>query len=114
MSLTYQDVCAVVSTIDDCLMLAEEESTQVEMDDDVMRFSRKLKCGELVVTIDGSSTGEVQYIHQRKNTASSTMAAVQTKTTEISIQENSQLISAIREIVKLDMYNAKQLAISSN
>ncbi len=119
MPLSYKDIFAVVSTIDDCLMLDEEGSTQIEAEADTQEniyqlvFSRKLQAGKLEITID-EELGSCRYILCHQNTAASTMApsggfkAIEFDMESETITSNDELRSAIREIVRLDRYNAKQ------
>jgi hypothetical protein len=124
MALSYNDIFALVSMIDDCTMLAEEGSCQVETlsaSGHTLCFSRRLHCGELRITVDDGCMGTCEYITYRKNSSSSTMApntaisATQFKTDSEKIDSSdSRLRSAIREIIKLDVVTARKLAVVSN
>lgn len=124
MALSYNDIFALVSIIDDCTILAEEGSCQVEIvsgGGHPLCFSRRLHCGELRVTVDDGCMGTCEYIAYRQNSSSSTMApntsiaATQFKTDSEKIDSSDgRLRSAIREIIKLDVANARKLAVSSN
>ena len=123
MALSYSDIFTLVSMIDDCTILAEEGSCQVEIvsgSGHPLCFSRRLHCGELRITVDDGCMGTCEYITYRKN-SSSTMApntaisTTQFKTDSEKIDSSdSRLRSAIREIIKLDVVTARKLAVVSN
>ena len=124
MALSYNDIFALVSMIDDCTILANEGSCQVEIGSGTghpLCFSRRLNCGELKITVDDGCMGTCEYIAYRKNSSSSTMApntsnsATQFKTDSEKIDSSDgRLRSAIREILKTDVVNARKLAVISN
>jgi hypothetical protein len=124
MALSYNDIFALVSMIDDCTILANEGSCQVEIGSGTghpLCFSRRLNCGELKITVDDGCMGTCEYIAYRKNSSSSTMApntsisATQFKTDSEKIDSSDgRLRSAIREILKTDVVNARKLAVVSN
>ena len=124
MALSYNDIFALVSMIDDCTISVEEGSCQVEIvsgSGHPLCFSRRLQCGELRITVDDGCMGTCEYISYRKNSSSSTMApnsatgTTQFKTDSEKIDSSDgRLRSAIREIIKSDVASARKLAVVSN
>ncbi|WP_310422853.1 hypothetical protein [Chamaesiphon sp. VAR_48_metabat_135_sub] len=124
MALSYNHIFALVSMIDDCTILAEEGSCQVEIvsgSGHPLCFSRRLHCRELKIPVDDGCMGTCEYIAYRKNSSSSTMApnsataTTQFKTDSEKIDSSDgRLRSTIREIIKSDVASARKLAVVNN
>jgi hypothetical protein len=118
MALTYSDIFALVNTIDNCTVLENEGSCQVEILSDsghTLCFSRQLYCGELRVTIDDGCIGTCEYIAHRKNLTgdTQTIPATRFRTDNEQIdRSDSKLRSTIGEIVKIDVANVRKFAVA--
>jgi hypothetical protein len=119
MTLSYNDIFALVNTIDDCTVLEEEGSCQVAVLsalDRTLCFSRQLYCGELKVTVDNEGTGICEYIAYRRTYTNHTLTIPATRFStddEKLDSRNSRLRSTIGEIVKLDVANVRKFALAA-
>jgi hypothetical protein len=103
---TYQDILTIVRTVDDCLMTDQSGSCEINTSDSGMIISRQLQRGYLTILIGENHRAHCRYSHQKKNTASSTMAigdSVAFNTESELVDVNRQLRSAIWDIIKLDI-----------
>ncbi len=118
MTLSYNDIFALVNTIDDCTAIEEEGSCQVAIlsgSERTLCFSRQLYCGELKVTVDDAGTGLCEYVAYRKNYTSSTKTIPATEfraENEKSDSRYGRLRSTIGEIIKIDVANVRNFAVS--
>ena len=67
MTLAYKDIFAIVSTLDDCLMMDEDGSSEIKVSDSCLVISRELQRGALRIVFDEGSTGTCCYHHYLKN-----------------------------------------------
>jgi hypothetical protein len=119
MTLSYNDIFALVNTIDDCTVVAEEGACQVAIlsgSDRTLCFSRQLYCGELKVTVDDEGTGVCEYIAYTRSYihGTQTIPATQFRTDrEKTDSRDSRLRSTIGEIVKIDVANIRKFAVAA-
>jgi hypothetical protein len=126
MATSFEKIVDLVSTIDDCLMLDENGACTIEViskKDGKICLSRTLQCGDLYIIVGNDEQGSCGYIGRtssHKNTASSTrapqggIAALEFNTNFPFADIVDDLKSKIRDIIKWDMRNARELVEASN
>ncbi len=120
MQVPHDNIVTLVSTIDDCFMLEDKDSTckieVISRKERKLRLTRELKCGQLFIVVGNDEKGQCGYIDRcaHKNTASSTMAQTETVSelefdaSMLSGDTIDEVKSKLREVIKFDMHNARK------